>query len=163
MLSCFPFSSLPLLREAWVLARALARVKKKSDTTSSLARNYFSTYDFFSPGDHTTSPGAFYFTVSPIEGSDYLYTFVQCFSIDGGETFTESSTGTLVETGKKTFHVNMIETEDTLDDGFAFSGTSSNRSGVKQISLLDFYQGFAFTAFPEETRVKLGHDACPKH
>lgn len=132
--------------------------KGKGSSKVDVSGKYFARYDLFLNGVGVV-PAAFYFTISPLDGSDFMYDFVQCFSSDGGNSFTNSNSGVLVMTSKDTFHVNMIETGD-IERGFAFTGTFDH-NGVEQISLLSFFEGTSFTSFPEKTDAKLNLNSCP--
>lgn len=132
-----------------------------SDDKDSLAGNYFSTYRLYLGGGSSAVDGAFYFSIKEIADSDgLLYKFAQCFSTDGGETFTGTDIGTLTKISSRAFRVNIIDEEPELGDGFAFEGRYYDDT-IKSISLLGFYDGVSFTAHPEEIDVELGSDACP--
>jgi hypothetical protein len=135
---------------------------KKMMPKESLAGSYYAPYKFYSSSAGEFFDSAYYqkFTSTDEPG---VYVWAECYSTDGGVTFSGTASGTAVVTSmskkEMTFRVMNKEESGDIEDGFTFEGTKSG-SSLRQV-LIGFFDANTFVSYPEPTDVILGDDACP--
>lgn len=136
--------------------RKLSKKKKKNK----LEGKYFAEYNFYSAVYGGVRPSSDYQTFTKVEGAPDIYDWRECFSTDGGITYTKTKFGTAVLLDGVNYRINVFEEEDDLFDGFTIVG-SIEKPGRIRYGLFSFFNTGSFVANGERTDVDLGDDACP--
>jgi hypothetical protein len=136
------------------------RKLSKKGKKKSLEGKYFSEYNFYPGPGAKLQVSANYQIFTPVDGAPDVFDWVECFSIDGGTTFTKSKEGTVVLLDGTNYRINVLEEEDDLIDGFTIIGSIAGNNRLSY-GLFSFFNTGTFKATGKRTDVALGDNGCP--
>jgi hypothetical protein len=141
------------------MTRATVEAGPEENLKKKLEGKYFSLYNFYNV-EGKVRPGADFQKFTPVDDAPDIYDWVECFSTDGGTTFTKTKQSTTVLLDGKNYRVNVLEEKDDLFDGFTFVGSIVGK-GRLSFGLFSFFNTGTFRANGVSTDIALGDDGCP--